>query len=74
MPRSDGRDGPDAVLGDVKRAADRVRSARAAYRSAVVAAVVELEQVGVADPYARVAAAAGVSRQAVRSLVERARG
>lgn len=61
------------VLGDVKRAAGDVRAARDVYRAAVVAAVAELEQAGVRDPFARVAQAAGVSRQVVRVLVYRAR-
>jgi hypothetical protein len=65
--------GATQVLGEVKRAASRVRRARENYRAALVEAVAELEAAGVRDPFARVAAAAGVSKQAVRELVERAR-
>lgn len=60
-------------LGEVKRAAGRRRAAEKAYRSALVLAVEELEQAGHRAPYAAVAAAAGVSRQAVRELVDRIR-
>jgi methyl coenzyme M reductase subunit C-like uncharacterized protein (methanogenesis marker protein 7) len=65
--------GATQVLGEVGRAAARVRRARENYRAALVLAVDELEHDGARDPYARAAAAAGVSKQAVRELVDRAR-
>lgn len=61
------------ALGEVKRCAGAVRRARDSYRAALVAAVDMLEQAGARDPYARAAAAAGVSKQAVRALVARTR-
>ena len=62
-----------AVLGDVSRAAAGRARADERYRAAILGAVEELERAGVRDPFARVAKAAGVSRQAVRELVERGR-
>ena len=61
------------VLGAVTRRARSVRVARDAYRLALVRAVDELEQAGCRDPFAQVATAAGVSKQAVRELVGRSR-
>lgn len=56
-------------LAIVRRAAQGKRRAETRYRAAVVAAVTELQAAGVADAYARVAAAAGVTRQTVREIV-----
>lgn len=61
------------ALGRVKRAVIAKRRADEEYRSALVAAVAALEAAGFPDPFARVAASAGISRQAVRELVTRAR-
>jgi hypothetical protein len=61
-------------LREVRRAAAARRRAELAYTAALVAAVEALEQAGVRDAFAQVAEAAGVSRQAVRQLVARARG
>jgi hypothetical protein len=57
----------------VKRAAAAKRRADDAYRAAIVAAVDELETAGERSAFATVAAAAGISRQAVRQLVDRTR-
>jgi hypothetical protein len=58
-------------LARVRRAAAARRRAEEAYRQAVVDAIAELEAAGVRDAYAQVAHAAGVSRQAVRQLMQR---
>lgn len=60
-------------LAKVRRAAASRQRADEAYRSAILAAVHVLEQAGARDPYAQVAAAAGISKQAVRQLVARSR-
>ena len=62
-----------SVLGLVKQRARQVRWARTVYRNAILEAVEELERQGAHDAYARVAEAAGVSRQSLRTLVGRAR-
>lgn len=64
---------PDRAIAAVKRAAATRRRAEDSYRAALVAAVESLEAAGSRDAYARVADAAGVSRQAVREFVTRAR-
>lgn len=58
-------------LGRVSAAVEAKRAAEESYRGALVAAVRELELAGDTAPYVKVAAAAGVSRQAVRQLVKR---
>lgn len=66
------------ALARVKRAAGPVEAARQAldaaeprFHDAIRAAVAELREAGVRDANAQVARAAGLSRQAVRQLVER---
>jgi len=60
------------TLLEVRRAAEARRRAERRYRNALVAAVDALEPSQGA--YAQVARIAGISRQAVRQLVERERG
>lgn len=60
-------------LANVRKAAASKRRAEDSYRAALAAAVHTLEQNGARDAFAQVAAAAGVSRQAVRQLVARTR-
>lgn len=62
-----------ALLADVTAAARGRDQAEQAYRTAVVRAYEELEHVGAPHPYVTLAAAAGVTRQATRELVQRAR-
>jgi len=60
-------------LARVKRAAKAQTRARLEYAAALVAAVEALEAAGARDPYAQVAAAAGITQQSVRIIVERHR-
>lgn len=60
-----------AQLARVKRAAARKRRADKEYRSALEDARDLLELDGARDVYAQLAAAAGMSRQAVRQQLER---
>ena len=55
----------------VTKAATSKRRAEDSYRAALAAAVAELERADARDPFAQVARAAGVSRQAVRQLLGR---
>lgn len=61
------------VLGRVKRATVQRARAEGEYRAAILEAVDVLERDGISDRYAVVAEIAGVSKQAVRQLVERCR-
>lgn len=61
-------------LAEVKRAVEAKRSAEEGYRASLAAAVARLQAAGDKQPYATVANAAGVSRQAVRELVKRHAG
>jgi hypothetical protein len=61
-------------LAKVRRATLAKQRAEARYRASLVAAVDALETGRNPGAYALVAAAAGVSRQAVRQLVRRERG
>ena len=59
------------MLEAVRDAAEGKRRAEASYRAALVHAVDQLDRAGDPSPYAKVAEAAGVSRQAVREMVAR---
>lgn len=61
------------LLEAVRDAARDRRQADAAYRSALLSAFEELEETGAPNPYAQLAAAAGITRQAARETVSRAR-
>jgi hypothetical protein len=58
----------------VRRAARARTRAEAEYRAAIVSAVDALEENGTRHPFSTVASVAGVARQSVRELVQRARG
>ena len=60
------------TLEAVRDAAEAKRRAEASYRATLVHAVDALDRAGDPSPYAKVAEAAGVSRQAVREMVARA--
>lgn len=64
-------DCPTAALAEVRHAAEDVRRGRTRYRASVAAAIRALEQAGARDAYAQIAAAAGVSRQAIRAVANK---